>query len=111
MFGSGLMAAVRFRDGEVRRDCCDLAHMRRRWGADTARLISHRLQQLEAIASIDDLALLPFDSRRVNGGIEVAVGDGVVLLLEIPQPRTGEPHAMDTIVVSSVRTSTSARKA
>lgn len=105
------MASIRFRDGEVRRDCCDLAHMRKRWGAETARLISHRLQQLEATASIDDLVFLPFDSRRVDGGIAVVVGGGAVLLLEVPQPRTGEPHAMDTIVISSVRTSTSAAKA
>lgn len=105
------MAAVRFRDREVRRDCCDLAHMRKRWGADTARLISHRLQQLEAMTSIDDLAFLPFDSRRVDGRIEVVVGGGAVLLLEVPKPTTGEPHAMDIIVISSVRTSTPATRA
>ena len=104
------MAILRFRDSEVRRDCCDLAHMRERWGADTARLISHRLQQLEAMTSLDDLAFLPFDSRTVGGVTEVVVGGGVVLLLEVPQPTTGEPHAMETIVISSVRTSTSATK-
>ncbi len=80
--------------------------MHRRFGGHTSRLISHRLQQLEAMVVIEDLEFLPFDSHRVDGGIEVTINDDVSLLL-VPQPRTGELHAMTTIIIHSVRTTAS----
>lgn len=101
------MAVLKFRDDEGRRSCCDLPYMHRRFGEHTSRLISHRLQQLEAMVAIEDLEFLPFDSHRVDGGVEVDVNDDVSLLLEVPQPRTGEPHAMITIIIHSVRTTAS----
>ena len=55
---------------------------------------------------IEDLEFLPFDSRRVDGGIEVTINDDVSLLL-VPQPRTGELHTMTTIIIHSVRTTAS----
>jgi hypothetical protein len=98
------MAVLQFRDDDVRRCCCDLAHMRRRFGGETSRQISHRLQQLEALVAIDDLEFLPFDSHRVDGGIEVTVNTNLSLLLEVSESTTGELHAMISIVIRSVRT-------
>ena len=102
------MVVLQFCDSEVRRDCCDLAHMRSQWGEDRARKISHRLQQLEAMASIDDLSFLPFDSHHVDGAIEVSIDGSLSLLFELPQP-TGEVPAMHTIVIRSVRANTNSR--
>ena len=98
-----LMAALQFEDDDVWRDCCDLSRMNRRFGPDVSRLISHRLQQLEAMAKVEDLDVLPFDSSWVDGGVEVTVCPGVSLLL-IPQPHNGEGYDMTTIVVRSIRT-------
>lgn len=95
------MAALQFEDDDVWRDCCDPSRMRRRFGPEVSRLISHRLQQLEAMATVDDLDVLPFDSLWVDGGVEVTVCPGVSLLLD-PQ-HTGEGYDMTTIVVRSIR--------
>src|SRR4051812_3836518 len=70
------MVFLRFRSNEVRLACCDLARLRRRWGPAMARRISHRLQQLEAMTTVADLAFLPFDFYEHGGGvIEVTVAE------------------------------------
>lgn len=95
------MVVLRFTDEKVWRDCCDLAHMRRRWGAEQARQISHRLQQLDAMTSLADLAFLPLESRALDGRVEVAVADELLLVLDPPKPqRDGE--LMATVVVRSL---------
>jgi hypothetical protein len=99
------MAALRFEDDDVWCDCCDLSRMRRRFGPEVSRLISHRLQQLEAIDTLEELGLLPFDSAWVDGAVEVTVCSGVSLLLTA-QPHNGEDYDMTTIVVRSIRTAT-----
>ena len=94
-----MTSVIRFRDDEARRSCCDLGYMRRQFGLDTARQISHRLQQLEAINSIDDLAFLPFGSRVVDDHLEVTVNDNLSLLLEIPHTTSGRRTSMTTIII------------
>ena len=102
------MVVLEFADSAVRRNCCDLARMRQAWGAATARTISHRLQQLEAMHSTADLSFLPFDSLQVDGGIEVVVDATVSLLLEIPQT-TEKVEGMTTIVIRDLRATTATR--
>jgi len=96
----GRMVVVRFRGADARRACCDLAWMRRRWGPDTARSISRRLQQLEAMESLADLAFLPFDCTwRDDGAFEVAVTGQLALVIE-QGPATSERGAtMNTITI------------
>ncbi len=99
-----LMVKICFDDRCVWRDCCDSRHMARKWGAARSRLISHRLQQLEAMASILDLTFLPLDARNVGSKIEVSVDDELVLLLD-PKPDpgpSGDDEATITVVVKSV---------
>jgi hypothetical protein len=98
------MAVVGFRGDDIRRACCDLEWMRRRWGPDAARSVSRRLQQLEAIATLADLAFLPFDSCEHDGGVfEVAVTDRLALFIE-QGPATSQRGApMNTITITGVR--------
>jgi hypothetical protein len=77
------MAVVRFCNDEVRRDCSDLAWMRKRWGPIVAHRISRRLQQLEAMTTLTDLSFLPFESFEHAGGVyEVTVSDGLAIFIE-----------------------------
>lgn len=95
------MVVLRFNDDNVWRDCCDLAQMRRRWGAERTRQISHRLQQLDAMTSLTDLDFLPLDSRTFDSRVEVDVDDELVLVLDLPKPpRQGD--LMATVVVRSL---------
>lgn len=94
------MVVLRFNDENVWRCCCDRAHMRRQWGPARTRQISHRLQQLEAMASVADLSFLPLESRTVGNQIEVDVDDELVLVLDTSTPRQGE--LMVTVVVRSL---------
>lgn len=98
------MGLLQFENAAVWRNCCDLAHMRDRFGPDAASKISLRLQQLEAIVAVEDLEFLPFHSRPVGGGFEVSVTDTVSLLFETAQSEPGA-HSMLTIKISKVLTS------
>ena len=70
------MVVLRFGSDALWRGCSDPAHMRHRWGAERARCVNRRLQQLEAMTTLDDLAFMPFDwQERSDGMIEVAVDD------------------------------------
>lgn len=75
------MATIEFDNDDVRRFCCDAAAMRARFGDATALRVSQRLQQIEAMASIQDVAFLPYDQRRVDRGLEITVEGDLVLLL------------------------------
>lgn len=95
---------LRFSSDAVWRDCCDAPHMRRRWGAERARRISRRLQQLEAMASLVDLEFMPFDvGEGQDGAVEVAVDEGLALSV---QPENDHPqedgHMGITILVTAV---------
>ncbi|MDF1597271.1 MAG: hypothetical protein P1T08_14430 [Acidimicrobiia bacterium] len=69
------------------------------------RMISRRLQQLEAISALDELGLMPLDSRDLDDGVvEVVVSDDVVLVIEPDEVRTQEDEFMNTIAVIAVRT-------
>lgn len=77
------MVVLLFQSEDVRRACCDLAWMRRLWGPGVARRISRRLQQLEAMTTLADLAFLPFDfHKHENGVIEVAVDDQLAVFIK-----------------------------
>ena len=98
------MLVLRFRSDDAQRACCDLPYMRKMWGPAAARVISRRLQQLEAMMTLADLSYLPFDSREDRGGvIEVAITDHLALFIE-PGPETSEEGApMSTITITGVR--------
>lgn len=93
------MIVLRFGDETVWRDCCDPAHMRRRWGVARTRQISHRLQQLDAMTSLADLDFLPIDCRTVDGRVEVDVDDDLVLVLDPPEP----PQPADLMATVIIR--------
>jgi len=94
---------LRFCSTEIRRRCCDLGHMCRLWGPERARKVSRRLQQLETMATIDDLSFLPVDCDELDdGSIVVGVDDDLVLVIQ-PEPNDREAEAMQTINVIGVR--------
>ena len=95
---------LRFASEQVWRSCCDPAVMLREWGPEGSRALSHRLQQLDATATLDDLAFLPVDVISHEAGvIEISVTDRIVLFVE-PGPnilRGGQP--INTVTVTAVR--------
>lgn len=94
------MLEVRFADESVWRDCCDGGHMFRRWGGEVSRVISRRLQQLEAMTTLDDLDFVPFDSEQHDDGVVlVAVAADVVLVIEPSERRAREDGSMNTTIV------------
>lgn len=97
------MVVLRFSDEKVWRDCCDLAHMRRRWGSTRTRQISHRLQQLDAMTSLADLDFLPLNCQAIDGRVEVDVDDDLVLVLDPSEPRQPD-DLMVTVIVRAVVT-------
>jgi len=98
------MAVVCFRSDDIRRACCDLEWMRRRWGPDVARSVSRRLQQLEAIATLADLAFLPSDSGEHDGGVfEVAVTDHLALFIEQGPATSHRGAPMNMITITGIR--------
>ena len=97
-----LVLVLRFGSDGVWRDCCDQSHMGRRWGAERARSLSRRLQQLEAMTSLQDLGFMPFDSKkRPDGVIEIAVDDDIALFVE-EIARQEEGTLNFTLLVSAV---------
>jgi hypothetical protein len=84
-------------------DCCNAARMERRWGPQRARRLSRRLQQLEAMTSLDDLTFMPFHSQeRADGVIEIAVDDATSLFMQLMDPLR-EDGPLDTpVIVSAV---------
>ena len=97
------MAVVRFDNATVKRACCDESAMPKAWGPTTVRAISRRLQQLEAMTSIEDLGFLPFDAqRRGDGQFEVAVTEQVALVADWRADKEREGITMDTIVITAV---------
>lgn len=105
------MVVLAFADPAVRSQCCDLAHVRRLWGRDAAWRLSHRLQQLEAMASLQDLDFMPFDSHRDGDGTMLITVTPDLALAIRPEPEHPvEGVAMQRIVITQVlRTSTLAR--
>ena len=96
------MMALLFRTDAIRRQCCDLTHMRGAWGSETARRISRRLQQLEAMSTLDDLAFLPFASYyNSDGRVHVMITSDLALVIE-PAPEATERDTMPSITVTQV---------
>jgi hypothetical protein len=97
------MIALLFRSDAVRRQCCDVAHMRDVWGPEVARCISRRLQQLEAMSTLDDLAFLPFDSHHnADGCIRVMITPDLALAIEPVPEATERETTMRSITVTHV---------
>lgn len=95
------MLVLRFETEATWRACCDKAVMRR-WGQDLARCISRRLQQLEAMASLDDLAFMPFDSvEHPDGLIEIALDAGTSLFVREVAPTKEDGRLPATLVMIS----------
>jgi len=93
---------LRFETEAIWRACCDTAVMRQRWGKDLARCISRRLQQLEAMTSLDDLAFMPFDSAdHPDGLIEIALDDNTSLFVREGAPTQEDGHLPTSLVVIS----------
>lgn len=105
------MLVLRFRSAEVWRQCCDLAHMRRLYRQQGARRISHRLQQLEAMATTDDLSFLPFDSYELDdGSMEIVVDENLALIVEPDMTETEGSAPMQTLIVTEVRVHSRVRR-
>lgn len=99
-----LRMLLRFESEALRRDCCSATRARRRWGSEVARRIAMRLQQLEAMVAVEDLAFLPFDHAEApDGSIEVAVHDSLAVIVR-PGPVMNEGGAaMSTMTVIDIR--------
>jgi hypothetical protein len=106
------MVALRFHTDAVRRQCCDLRHMRERWGPEVARSISRRLQQIEAMSTLDDLAFLPFDSNNhADGLVRVMITPELALAIRpTPEATEGEPTMPSVTVTHVLAVSPAARK-
>jgi hypothetical protein len=88
-----------FETETVRQVCCDKAAAQQ-WGPDLARCISRRLQQLEAMASLDDLAFMPFRSvEHPDGVFEVALDDDSALFMREVDPAQEDGHVPAHLVV------------
>ena len=96
------MVVLCFETEAVWRACCDKAVARQRWSKDLARCISCRLQQLEAMASLDDLAFMPFHSvEHADGVIEVALDDDMSLFVRDVDPAQEDGHVPANLVMIS----------
>lgn len=74
---------IRFTDSEVARRFGDLGRLRHEHGVAGARRISQRMQQLEAMTSLDDLAFMPFESRVMpDGTTQVDVSSELSVVIE-----------------------------
>lgn len=67
--------------------------MRRTWGVGSAGRLTRRLQQLEAMTSLDDLGFMPFDSEKLAGGvIEIAIDDDLSIFVTAVTPTEEDGH-------------------
>lgn len=105
------MMALLFRTDGVRRQCCDVAHMRKLWGSEVARCVSRRLQQLEAMSTLDDLAFLPCNSyHNTDGRIHVMITPELALTIEpVPEATERETSMPGITVIQVLVTSKAAR--
>jgi len=97
------VVVLRFGSDELWRVCCDPAHMGRRWGTELARCLSRRLQQLEAMATLYDLAFMPFDwHERSDGTIEIAVDDDTALFVALSDRQQEDGPMGSTAMITAV---------
>ena len=95
---------VWFASGDLQRTCSHRDQMRAAWG-DAADLVALVLAQLRAMATIDDLDFLPFDSRRLpDDAIAIELDELVVVLVhDRDHPDQGDAP-MDHLTVTEVST-------
>lgn len=73
---------MRFRTQELCDRCCDFTSSKEYWGQRRADLLGLRLQQLAAMASIDDVVFLPCETKSDGKGrFHVAVDGGCFLII------------------------------
>lgn len=94
------MLVLRFETDATWRSCCNSNVMEERWSPALARCISRRLQQLEAMTSLDDLAFMPFNSfDHPDGRIEIALDDDTSLFVREVAPSKEDGHLPVTLVM------------
>lgn len=97
------MVELSFDSEDLWRVCCDHAHMGSRWGPERARCLDRRLQQLEAMTTLDDLAFMPFDwHERADGTIEVAIDDDTALFVKRPDRQQEDGPLRSTAMITAV---------
>lgn len=84
-----------FKSPDLQTACSGRRAMTERWGRARADLIAQRLQELDAVERLGDLALLPY-LRLVPAGdgrvVTVHDGDGIRIRLRPKvRPRSGPP--------------------
>jgi len=99
---------LRFRTKELRDHCCDMDHMTRAWGAEGATCLARRLQQLAAMASLDDVMFLPCDSARdADGRLWLRVDPHRVIVLSddgVRPLRGAAGHKVRVLMVEQIVT-------
>lgn len=95
---------VLFSTAKLQRQLSDQRFLRRRWGAEGAKRITLRLQQLAASVSLDDMRHLP---GRCHGGagelaVDVHRGHRLILRPTAVPPLTREDGGLDWTRVDSV---------
>jgi len=77
------MAVVRFETPRLWRCCCDAAGMERAWDESCRRVVSRRIQQLQAMHSLAELEVMPFPAKKLSSGqTAVMVTDERFFLIE-----------------------------
>lgn len=97
------MVVLQFGSDDIRRACCDPDWMRRRWGDEATHSLCRRLQQLEAMEAVADLAFLPFDSLERDGIFEITVTGQLALFIEQRPVTSQQGTLMNTITITGIR--------
>lgn len=82
--------------------------MRRQFGEELAGRLSRRLQQLEAMTSLNDLSFMPFEfAEHPRGVIEIAVDVEISLFVREVQPAQKDGRMPSiALMVSAISTQT-----
>ncbi len=98
------MLELRFKTRELRDRCCDTATMTRSWGTDAAERLTLRLQQLAAMASVNDVSFLPCDtSINGEGRLHIAVADGLAIVVsEAAEEAVRGEYMTDVLIVEDI---------
>jgi plasmid maintenance system killer protein len=83
---AGPALRITFANKRLRRMCCSLSEMQRKWGARTAGILAQRLYELDAVETLEEMRLLPAArchelTEDRKGHLAVAVGPEVRLII------------------------------
>lgn len=99
---------VLFSTAKLRRQLSDQRLLQRRWGAEGAKRITLRLQQLAAAVSLDDMRYLPGRCHELVGrragelAVDVHRGHRLIFRPTAVPPPTREDGGLDWTRVNSV---------